>query len=70
MGKPGISGTVIPIATPINVTGLYFCIGDAGHALADVHQRSDVYERIIPEHPEQWVWFHRRWRRPKPDSVR
>ena len=31
--------------------------------LADVQQCSDVYERIIREHPEQWAWFHRRWRR-------
>ncbi|MDO9265429.1 MAG: lysophospholipid acyltransferase family protein [Desulfosalsimonadaceae bacterium] len=37
--------------------------------LADVQQCSDVYERIIREHPEQWAWFHRRWRR-EPEAVR
>jgi KDO2-lipid IV(A) lauroyltransferase len=23
---------------------------------------TDVVERWVREHPEQWLWFHRRWR--------
>ena len=29
--------------------------------VANTQRCSDIYERIIRQYPEQWVWFHRRW---------
>ena len=33
--------------------------GDAGAMMAEVNRRIGAW---IEEHPEQWFWFHRRWR--------
>jgi len=33
---------------------------------ADVWKCNEIYEKVIREHPEQWAWMHRRWRR-QPD---
>jgi Kdo2-lipid IVA lauroyltransferase/acyltransferase len=29
---------------------------------------TDVVERWVREHPEQWLWMHRRWRAPTPPA--
>ncbi|TET68651.1 MAG: hypothetical protein E3J45_02905 [Candidatus Zixiibacteriota bacterium] len=46
--------------------------GDEEKDILTVVQRcTDFLERIIREHPEQWVWMHRRWRtRPEEDKDR
>jgi Kdo2-lipid IVA lauroyltransferase/acyltransferase len=31
--------------------------------IATTQKCSDIYEHIIRQHPEQWVWMHRRWRK-------
>ena len=36
--------------------------------IATTQKCSDIYERIIRRHPEQWVWMHRRWRK-QPESA-
>lgn len=39
--------------------------------LTVVQQCTDFLEKVIREHPEQWVWMHKRWRtRPEEDSDR
>lgn len=35
---------------------------------ANVQKCSDAYERIIRRYPEQWAWFHRRWKT-RPDTA-
>ena len=25
-------------------------------------QQNDAFSRIITENPDQWIWFHKRWR--------
>ena len=34
---------------------------------ADVGKCNEIYEKVIRQHPEQWVWMHRRWKR-QPDG--
>ena len=37
--------------------------GDArADALANTQKWTDALERLIRKHPDQWVWFHRRWK--------
>ena len=40
---------------------------DSGDGEADVvtntQRYSDVFESMLRRHPEQWIWFHKRWRR-------
>ena len=31
--------------------------------LINTQKCSDIYERIIRQYPEQWVWMHRRWKK-------
>lgn len=30
--------------------------------LANMKQQNDAFSRIITENPDQWIWFHKRWR--------
>lgn len=44
--------------------------GDRERDIAATMQRcSDVVERMLLNYPEQWIWFHRRWRT-RPDGER
>lgn len=37
--------------------------------VATMQRCSDVVERMLRQYPEQWIWFHRRWRtRPEGES--
>jgi len=38
--------------------------------LALTQKCSDVYEQIIRQHPEQWVWMHLRWKKQPGDPLK
>jgi len=46
---------------------------DTGDAEADVvantQRYSDVFEGMLRQYPEQWIWFHRRWRTRPPGEA-
>lgn len=43
--------------------------GDFERDLAiNIRKCNEIYEKIIREYPEQWVWMHRRWKRRPPNS--
>ena len=44
---------VLRFDAPIEITG---------DAVADTGRIQSHLEQIIREHPEQWLWIHRRWR--------
>jgi len=47
----------------------YIHTGDRERDIMAITQKcSDIYERIIRRHPEQWVWMHRRWRKQPADA--
>ena len=41
-------------------------LAQTGNREADIvtntQRCSDVVERVLREYPDQWIWFHRRWR--------
>lgn len=47
-------------------------IADTGDTDADVVENTqriyDVYSTMIRQHPEQWLWLHRRWRNLEPEE--
>jgi KDO2-lipid IV(A) lauroyltransferase len=49
----------------------YIHTGDRERDIMAITQKcTDIYEHIIRQHPEQWVWMHRRWRkRPSDDQA-
>ncbi|MDP2982661.1 MAG: lysophospholipid acyltransferase family protein [Candidatus Latescibacter sp.] len=53
------------IGEPISITGT----GDRERDVAELTARcSRAIENFIREHPEQWVWFHRRWKTLPPND--
>lgn len=36
---------------------------DDRDVLVNTQRCSDVYEKVIRAHPEQWIWMHRRWKK-------
>ncbi len=49
----------------------YVDTGDRGKDIITLTQKcSDVCEQMIREHPEQWAWMHRRWKKQPGDSIK
>jgi len=45
-------------------------VGDSdADVLHNTRRYSDVVERAVRAHPDQWTWIHRRWKQPPPDVV-
>jgi KDO2-lipid IV(A) lauroyltransferase len=41
----------------------------SGDVVEDTQRIHDVLERIIREHPDQWMWIHRRWKTRPPGEA-
>jgi KDO2-lipid IV(A) lauroyltransferase len=49
----------------------YIDTGDKEKDIIALTQKcSDVYEQMIRQHPEQWVWMHRRWKKQPGDVLK
>ena len=49
----------------------YIHTGDQVRDVTVLTQKcSDLYEQIIREHPEQWAWMHRRWKKQPGDKIK
>lgn len=49
----------------------YIDTGDKEKDVTTLTQKcSDVYEQMIRQHPEQWVWMHRRWKKQPGDALK
>jgi KDO2-lipid IV(A) lauroyltransferase len=40
-----------------------------GDAAADTQRLHSLLERVIREHPDQWLWIHRRWKTRPPGEA-
>jgi KDO2-lipid IV(A) lauroyltransferase len=49
----------------------YIDTGDKEKDIITLTQKcTDVYEQMIRQHPEQWVWMHRRWKKQPGDLLK
>jgi Kdo2-lipid IVA lauroyltransferase/acyltransferase len=44
------------------VLRFYPAVAMTGDAAADTQALHNVLERVIRDHPDQWLWIHRRWK--------
>jgi KDO2-lipid IV(A) lauroyltransferase len=44
------------------VLRFYAPVGMTGDATVDTQALHTVFERVIRQHPDQWLWIHRRWK--------
>jgi len=57
LGKDGLQHMHILPELPLQLTG-----DDETDMIANTQHYTAVTEKIIREHPEQWVWMHERWK--------